>query len=318
MAEYLLYGDLHLSDRAPSSCTDDYLDDLFDILDHIGGLAAEREAAAVVCAGDYFHVKTPGRTSHRTVQRVIRLLQVYPCPMLIVPGNHDMLCDRLDSIDETQPLGVVLAAGAAQLLHGWHGLLPLYGVPWLQHFTDDSVRGALAAYVGHKPHGAAHTLVVTHAPLYPLGQELPYENYPADRWAAAMDNHGAVYYGHVHEHHGIHHAAGVTFCNPGALSRGSLHEHNLTRQVQVATWDDTTGLFDLVPVPHKSAAEVFRLADAAKVRTAQATFDRFLDGIGEVRIEITSVEAVMAQIRAKQLGDRVEAVILQLLEEVVA
>ncbi len=318
MAEFLLMGDIHLSDRAPSSCVDSYQDDLFDILDHVGTIAADTAATAIVWAGDVFHIKTPGRTSHRTVQRVIRLLHNYPCPTLIVPGNHDMLYDRLDSIDDTQPLGVVLASGAARLLNGWHDTFPLYGVPWLQDFTDHAVTDALARFDDHPAVDDAPALVVTHAPLYPLGKELPYENYPADRWATAMGNRGSVFYGHVHDPHGIHHAAGVTFCNPGAISRGSLDEHNLTRQVRIATWDDTTGLFDLVPVPHKPADQVFRLADATKLRTAQATFDRFLDGIGEVRIEITSVEAVMAQIRAKQLGDRVEAVILQLLEEVVA
>ena len=95
-------------------------------------------------------------------------------------------------------------------------------MPWLQDFTDSAVTDALARFNDH-PDGT-HALVVTHAPLYPLGQELPYENYPTDRWARAMGNRGNVFYGHVHEPHGIYVVDGVTFANPGALSRGSLHE----------------------------------------------------------------------------------------------
>ncbi len=324
MPEYLLMGDIHLSDRPPSACTDSYQDDIFDLLRAVGTIAEERNAEAVIWAGDIFHHKTPGRTSHRTVMTLIDIINGYPCRVEIVPGNHDMQSDRLDSIDDTQPLGVILASGAARLLKGWmlptdkldrHGWLdPVYGVPWLMRFDDDSVNAALAEYREY-PTDTAYDLVVTHAPLYPLGRELAYENYPADAWATAMNNEGSVFYGHVHEPHGIHFAGGVAFCNPGALSRGSLHEHNLTRPVQIASWQSDTGLFELVPVPHKPAAEVFRLAETAQVRSARVELNQFLESVGVARIETTSIEAVMAHIRGLDLGPRLTNAILTLLEE---
>jgi hypothetical protein len=195
---------------------------------------------------------------------------------------------------------------------GW--LDPVYGVPWLPRFDDDRVRAALDAY-RHDPGDAEHHLVVTHAPLYPPGLELPYENYPARLWAAAMDGHGSVYYGHVHEAAGIYTVDGVTFCNPGALSRGSLHEHNLTRDISIAAWNSDTGEFEIIPLPHKPADQVFRLTQAAEVRTAQIELDRFLDAIGQTRIEITSIEAVTAHVRALGLGTAIEALVEELLIE---
>jgi len=316
MSEYLLMGDIHLSDRPPSSCTDSYQDDIFDLLRHVGTIAADRRSAGVIWAGDVFHHKTPGRTSHRTVIDLIALLFDYPCPTYVVPGNHDMLHDRLDSIDNTQPLGVVIASGALRLLNGWmnSGGDLVYGVPWLMRFTDDAVESAFADWRHLNPEGAA-ALCVTHAPLYPVGRELAYENYPAGKWAWAMGGHGSVYYGHVHEPHGIHQVGGVTFCNAGALSRGSLHEHNLTRPVQIAAWSADTGTFALLDLPHKPAEEVFRLVEAKQARTAQVELDRFLDSVGQARLEITSIEAVLAHVRTLHLGEELERLIAALLEE---
>lgn len=323
MPEYLLMGDIHLSDRPPSSCTDSYLDDLFDLLIRANYLAAERNVRAIIWAGDVFHHKTPGRTSHRTVMRLIDIVREAPCPTYVVPGNHDMLNDRFGSLDETQPLGVVLASGAVELLSAWMAptpeldrsgwLDPIYGVPWLMTFDDDTVSAALRDYRDDLG-DVEHYLVVTHAPLYPLGMELPYENYPADKWAAAMGGRGSVYYGHVHEAHGIHTAGGVTFCNPGAISRGSLHEHNLKREVSVAIWDSDTGQFEIVPVPHKPAEEVFRLVEIGEAKTAQLELDQFLASVGQTRIEITSIEAVMAHIRGLGLGTDLEKLVADLLD----
>src|SRR4051794_38946381 len=299
MARYLLMGDIHLSDTPPSSCTPSYQDDIFSLLWETVSLAHDN-VRAVIWAGDIFHHKTPGRTSHRTVSRLIRLAQSYPCQVYVVPGNHDMSHDRLESIDDTQPLGVLLASGAAQLLASWmlptdaldlNGWVdPVYGVPWLQRFDDDTVSEALAEYREHR-HSHPHSLVVAHAPLYPPGQELEFEHYLADNWAQRMDGTGGVYYGHVHEAHLTYTAGGVTFCNPGAISRGSLHEHNLSRKVSCAIWDSDTGTFDIVEIPHKPADEVFLLEAAADVKAGRVDFETFLAQIASATVSRASLEA---------------------------
>ncbi len=310
-------GDIHLSDRAPSSCTDSYQADIFAILREVRHLACERLVAGVIWAGDIFHHKTPGRTSHATIIRTIELARSFPCPVYVVPGNHDMLHDRLDSIDATQPLGVVIASGAVQLLNGWmvgDRYQPVFGLPWLQHFTDSVVHNRLTDYRDLADR-SRHNLLVTHAPLYPPGFELVHEFYPADKWAEAMAGTGSCYYGHVHEPHGIWRSGKVTFCNPGAISRGSLHEHNLTREVRVASWSADTGLFETIVVPHKPAAEVFRLQEANEARTAKAELATFLDSIGEATLDMTSIESVVAHIRFLGLDADLERTIRALLEE---
>lgn len=324
MSKYLLVGDIHLSDRPPSSCTDTYLEDLFVILEHTVRLAEEHDVAGVVWSGDVFHHKQPSRTSHATVQRAIDIVQKYN-KLWIVPGNHDMLHDRFDSISVSQPLGVLFQAGA-ELLQGWEKSgHPIYGIPWQQEWDPRTVIEAFDGW-NRSGEGFFHpsSLVVTHAPLYPPGKEMEYEWYPLENqypdgpdmppfsgWSEIQGS-GYCYYGHVHEDHGIYKVGNVTFANNGAITRGSLHEHNLKRSIKVTLWDPEEG-FTSVAVPHKPADEVFRLMEKREVEDHQARLDEFLSDIGQTKIQFTSVEQVLQQVRAMDLGDEVVKLVEELL-----
>jgi len=323
----LLIGDVHLADRPPSSCTDSYLEDLFDLLDQASAVAKERNAQAIVQAGDWFHIKMPSRNSHKLVIRSIEWASSAPCPVYVVPGNHDLSNDRLESLDEGQPLGAVIRSKSVRMLRGWaEGPLKhqLYGVPWLQDWDnkdldlrETEVSASLQAWQDLYD-GSVPALLVTHAPFYPPGTEPTYENaevYPTKNFALHMGRHGNVYYGHIHDPHGTYTIDRVRFANYGALSRGSLTESHLTRQVGVTLWDSFTGEFEFVPLKAKPAEEIFRLQEIGEVKTAQAELDKFLSSIGETTVEITSIEAVLDHVKKLNLGKEIEIIVEQLLTE---
>jgi predicted phosphodiesterase len=304
MARYLLVNDIHATKRPPSRCTDSYWADLVDLLGQTAVVAAEREVSGVVWAGDVFHHKAPPRTDHGVVQDLIAVIGSYPVPVWIVPGNHDIQHDRLDSIETTQPLGVLLRT-CARALEGWDGpdedsRLDLYGVPWQQQWSEQRVGEVLADW-RQDTYGCS--LVVTHAPIYPPGQEPGYEGAeftPASWWSGAMGSQGYLLYGHIHEPHGVWRHDGVTFCNFGALSRGSLDEYNIKRQVGVTIWD--TGqvgpeAFEFVPLDARPAEEVFRLRRAEEAKAVKHSLDLFLSGVDAVTLGLLSVETVIEHIR---------------------
>jgi DNA repair exonuclease SbcCD nuclease subunit len=318
MALFMTIGDVHLRDTNPSMYKGSYIDDLFSLLEECVKLAREYKCSAVIQAGDLVDIKNPSRTSHATVQRTIETLKSFPCPVFVVPGNHDIQNDRLASIYETQPLGVIYRSGAAIDLRGWAEDYPIYGVPWQQSWEDEVVEEALADF--QEPYKGAvrnpsKCLVVTHAPLFPPGLEPPYEYYYASSWASAMGNKGSVYYGHIHESHGIYEVDGVTFANHGALSRGSLDEQNLTREIAVTLWDSKTGKFERLPVPHKPASEVFKVEQKKEIKDLQQKLDQFLLSVNQSTIEITSVEAVIKHINSMDLDKKIIKAIEELLQE---
>jgi hypothetical protein len=131
-----------------------------------------------------------------------------------------------------------------------------------------------------------------------------------------MGNAGTVHYGHVHEPHGIYEVQGVTFSNPGALSRGSLHEHNLTRTPAVAIWDSESGLIEHHELTAKPADQVFRLQHAAEVKNAGINLNRFLASVQATRLDVTSTASVIAHVREQHPEDlALHALVQTLLEQ---
>jgi predicted phosphodiesterase len=311
----LCVNDIHAAGSPPSSCTETYWPDLLDLLGQTVKVAEDRGVRAVAWAGDVFHHKAPSRTPHGVVQDLIRIISGYPCEVWGVIGNHDIQHDRLASVDVTQPLGVLFQSGLRRL-EGWAGDLPLYGVPWQQEW---SAKGIYKALEDFRDGMTGRSLVVTHAPVYPPGREPRYpgaEFTPAQWWATGMDGPGACHgllYGHIHEPHGAYRVAGfdTRFCNPGALSRGSLDEYNLHRQVSCALWDSQTGEFEVVPLQARPAEQVFRLRQHEAAVTARQSLEDFLSGVDGAVLDCLSVESVLAGFREQG----VDPAVIDLAEE---
>lgn len=322
MTRILLVGDIHVSDRPPSSCTEGYTDDIIAMLTYIAELEISLKADAVVWAGDIFNHKTPGKNSHALIIKMINVVKLYK-NLKIVIGNHDISNDVAQSAYEKQPLGVLFAAGAEEL-NGWDRHLPLYGVPWQQRWLhEDTPAEAFAAFKGQD--NAALSLAVTHAPIYPPinRDDQLFELVPTageHGLSEAMGNEGYLYYGHIHEDHGVFTDEGVTYANMGAISRGSLHEYNRERQIKIALWTDgvdagdTLG-FTEVPIPHRPAAEVFKLTEAAAIRDTKVSLDKFLSEVGSSTLNISSTESVIAHIKSMEAPVKVKKTSIEILEE---
>lgn len=352
MTKILLVGDIHVSDKPPAMCTDSYTDDIIEMLRWVADYAVQIGADAVVWAGDIFHHKAPMKNSHALVLKMIRVVQYYierGLDLQIVPGNHDIVNDRLESIHAQQPLGVLYAAGAKEL-HGWHETLPLYGVPWQQDWTTNTSAALDRAFHSWRVDpwrfekdtnalSRSDCLVVTHAPIYPpdlVAKGVPFDLVDTRALADAMGNEGCLYYGHIHEDHGIFFDGGVSFANVGAISRGSLHEYNLERSIKVALWSDgdydgadgldlgepgggkvtllgVPGFFEIA-VPHKPASEVFRLEQAMENRAAELDLSQFLARVGSAQVDMSSVASIVAHIRTADAPENVKARAIEFLE----
>lgn len=235
----LTIGDIHVSDVPPSLRTPTYTEDILKKIEAAVGFAKALSVAAIVCAGDVFHIKTPTRNSHALVQRLAQILTSADIPVWIVPGNHDMSNDRIDSLSR-QPLGTLALTDGIDLLIGPHETLPIFGLPYLHDWQGELPKW-MARYKAWANEKKVEDmdfapLMVTHAPLFPPGETPPYEFIDAADWAEMMEV-GCVYSGHIHDPHGAYKVGGVWFCNMGAISRGSLHEKTMKRVPRVSIWD---------------------------------------------------------------------------------
>lgn len=331
----LLINDVHLTDdnRHPKNCTSSYTEDIFDLLYQASELAKDLECSAIIQLGDMFHIKSPLSNSHKLIQRTMKWASNSLVPVFIVPGNHDLSHDRLSSLDEGQPLGVLFSSGLVhraegylKLPRGLNNFIPVYGVPWQQFWTaeqsvaDRAVKDALKDFVPQD----TPQLIVTHAPFFPPGVNPAYEHYPTEKFAQYLHRNDQVLrgsntqviYGHIHDWHGEYVVKGIRYANYGALSRGSLTESNLTRPIGVTSWDSITGTFQFHALRARPATEVFRVAEAVEKKEKQVKLDEFLASVGQSSIQMTSTEAVMDKIRSLKLGKLFEDTVEKLLTEV--
>jgi DNA repair exonuclease SbcCD nuclease subunit len=307
----IVINDPHLADRPPSIRTETYAEDIFAKLDWVADYAVSNRVHHIVFSGDLFHVKTPSRTSHALVQRMCDYVNQAEFQTYIVPGNHDLSHDRIDSLDR-QPLGVLFKAGA-ELLDGESLVFGpgggLFGIPWLQDWERD-----LPDYMERWQKSQAQ-LMVTHAPIAAPGLSPPWEHITAQGWATAMVRPGYVAQGHIHDPDGVYAVGEVTFANEGALSRGSIHESTLTRKPAVTLWDSSTG-FERIEVPHKPAAEVFKLASHYVEEARAERLDEFLDQIGSTVLERVHVEKILADLKDRGIEGAVLREVEECLEQV--
>ena len=318
-----------MSDRAPANATESYTDDICAMLHWVADYAAEIEADAVVWAGDVFHHKSPSRNSHELVLKMIEVVKAHKVPLYCVTGNHDIQFGKVEDVHTRQPLGVLYEAGLIEL-NGWAAAdLPLFGVPWRETWTEPGDPGRalagwrddseLAAALGRPVSIREHALVVTHAPIYPpsVADNQMFELVQLageGGLSEAMGNTGYLYYGHIHEDHGVFEVEGVTYANMGAISRGSLHEYNLERSIKVALW--TEDGFTEVPVPHKPAREAFKLAEAVEEQGQKLSLESFLSAVGSSTLEISSAGSVIAHIENLDVPPKVKKLAIEILESV--
>lgn len=317
----LAIGDIHLADKPPSIRTDTYTEDILAKLEAACRLAAEAAAQAIVLAGDVFHIKTPTRNSHALVQRTGEVLTSVGIPVLIVPGNHDLSNDRLESLSK-QPLGTLAKMEGIELLIGPHETLPLFGLPYLHDWGSDlpvwTTRYKKWADEKKGENFDFWPLMVTHAPIFPPGEEPPYEFIGADDWARLMQN-GDCLYGHIHDPHGVYKPnpeVPVTMCNNGAISRGSLHEKTLKREPKVTLWHGTPGAFETLPLPFRPASAVFKLHEKEDVDEKTSRVEEFLESIGSTKLDGLSIEEVSHHAQQRGLKPRTLSLINELLEQV--
>ena len=110
MIKLLWRTDVHLSDRAPVSRTDDWAETVFGKLDQVRRVAEKVGASAILDGGDFFHIKSPGRNSHALVHRTAQHHADYPCPVYCTPGNHDCVYGDYSFLPQQPLLSRLLSA----------------------------------------------------------------------------------------------------------------------------------------------------------------------------------------------------------------
>jgi DNA repair protein SbcD/Mre11 len=291
---FLFRTDTHLSDNSPVSWKADYTEEIWSSLSQVGELAKRYEVNAVLDGGDYFHVKAPSKNSHHLVQKTALIHQAYPCPILMVTGNHDMRYNNLETL-ERQPLGTLYASRVFEQLdervfEDGNLRVRVVGVPYNPNLTLTELMGI------QKKKGDTHLIAVIHtlAALKPPSSIGDFWNEPVFNYESLVSRNGpdVLMFGHWHKDQGVEVVGGKYFINQGALSRGSLVRENLERTPKVALieFDDSELKVQTFKLEVAPAADVFDLEKKAVQERERKDIDQFVQRLvseGEVNPDQT-------------------------------
>jgi len=322
--------DVHLADQSPQMRTDDWAATVLGKLEQVGEIARKVGANAVIDGGDFFHIKSPSRTTHALLQKVAAIHQAYPCPVYALTGNHDVKYSDKAYLDEA-PLGVLFTTGVFQLLgprgHTFNSFhRPLTGgIPGCVE-VNLTVRVVGVSYHGREydqnllttiVKGSEDYLVVAaHLLASQAGGEMfggedivkynDIVNLDPDMWC----------FGHWHKDQGIAQINGKHIVNIGSLTRGSLSQDDMTRIPAVAILRFTReGVtverreLDVQPV-----SEVFDIEGKVRAEARSMTVDAFVDSVKET-LGSKDKEPLMDTVRALDIPEPVKERVLSMLEE---
>jgi len=273
--------DVHLADRAPQSRTDDWAKAILDKIVQVGEIARNEHAQGVLDGGDFFHVKSPSRTSHQLVNRAARAHQGYPCPVWATIGNHDCKYGSSEFLEEG-PLGVLFETGVFRRLYGPYeavfeepGLkvrvvgIPYHGTQYdINRFTSIAKRDEDFLMV------VAHCLANEKGGTLFEGEDIvkysDLANLDPDCWM----------FGHWHKDQGIREiASGKWVINTGSLSRGSISQDDVNRDPKcISLHFSPSGFkFKVHPIKTRPATEIFDLASRDRKIARTETLDIFVE-----------------------------------------
>lgn len=331
----LFFGDLHIADRPPGGRVDDYMHTILNKLEAIAQLCEKYKVEYALGTGDILHVKQSNRVSDALRQQLITAFKRFPCPVYVVPGNHDLGPDGLESLSR-QPLGTLEKAGAVHLLlemelcieegdkssQCWVVPRPYNAAAEGVHDgqTDPSYYSLIEEERARMEKAAPRRPVIglAHGSIVGPGDSRPYPWVNVDK-IPGIEEYDLLISGHLHECLGVVQVGKTLFANPGSIGRTRRDIASYARTVEVLVVNiDAAGLtVEEVPLPGVAPAlEVFGKREAEDAPDLPADeISQFVDMLGEgLRADELSIPELLAE-----LGDiepEVKAEVQRLLEEV--
>ncbi len=318
MPELIIFNDLHLADKPPRGRKPGYYEEGLDMLSEVVDIARERKAEAIVGSGDLFHVKIPWRTSHRLIQQVIGILGAAPCPVFLVPGNHDMGPAGIESLHD-QPLGVLHQAGVAVILQtANYSPIKRVKTPSSFHIVPREFNVHRDAdpewYALRREEQATEgpVILVAHGSITPSGV---YREYPVVQ-THELDMAGidVIAAGHIHEDLGTHYSESTYkwYTNVGSLGRTARTEANMTRTVKIVSVHRDPLSVEEIPLKSALPAEEIFWDREAEV-PVDDTIAEFVERLKE-NADFEQMD-LPAAVRQLGLDPEVEASVLYYMEE---
>ena len=320
MFKAIVTGDLHYRRVNPRSRLDNFQEALGTKILEVFELARKYEAKVIIIPGDLFDGPA---TTWGTAAELAKMLQVAPCPILTIHGNHDIWSGNPGSKHRT-PFGFMAALGIIWDLtespfeiqtnqgefiagitgHGFN--IETDTLAGMDQFSvpESYFQGYNNGFFIH----VVHSMLLDHDPGFDMRHTLI---------SQVQTTAQVIVAGHEHTGFGVYRreSDGVLFINPGALCRLSAHVAEIERTVQVALLTVKDGQATAELIPLKSARPGHEVLSREHIESAaerESRIDEFLkllasEGeakfleVREIVEDLAAREAIPAEVKTEAL-----------------
>jgi DNA repair protein SbcD/Mre11 len=324
----LHYTDVHIRETNPPSRLGDYREDVFNKMRQVIEIARDNKVDLTTCGGDLFDNKKPIATRHSTVTELTGIYRQIGIPHYIVPGNHDLTGDNMETLSE-QPLGVLLSSGV--LIQMGSQVIKKQGLSVKLESHDFDENPNLSDFVVQGEEDAS--VLGIHIYASPKGGTL-YGNTKVYSYQELSETgHDLYLLGHYHADNGVvtkdfGHGKLQTFVNVGSLTRGDYGDENLARTPKVCLitiskeGDSVTVETETFEISVRPNAETFDLVKKEKVLEQKEKASQFVTQLQESSEVIDTSDAITENLKVlapdQAVLDEVMGLIAQADEELEA
>ena len=312
--------DSHWSGNRPASRLDaDWVGTQSKKIDHVFRLSVEHEATAIVHAGDVFHQPKGALISRSVDQWLMGKLREAPCPIFAIPGNHDMLGHRVDSL-KSHPYGCLEKSGIITsvvwpnyTLVGQDPIILITGkefhpdgpVAWFEELRDQGTIEQWKREISQEFGGVSvFVLALCHGFWGPENGWI-YGDMVTSYCEICDTGIDVVLVGHDHSCKGVQvvddDGGPKWVIEPGALLRGTIAEKEIGREPKMVVMDfESTGhhQFSLVTVPHEAPEYVFNFENQKKEKKQEEVRNMFIEECRVLQTTGTTIEVILNTIEA--------------------
>jgi DNA repair protein SbcC/Rad50 len=306
--KFIYATDLHLKGRNPARRLDDYPSEILMLFQELRMVATKEGATAVLLGGDIFD--TP-KISQRLYNKLSRILKQFPCPIVVVPGNHDIFGENPDSLEDTM-LGSLEASQVVTLVsedrptidfNGDGTEVTIHGKEYRED-RDQDVHNDFTII----PTNSTWNFLMTHQMLLdkPFHPDI---DFTLIKDAAQATNADVVFGAHYHPGWGIIEENDVVFIHPGAGARLEGTKVEATRKVQYAIIDVDVDGIDYELKEFKTARDgkdILDLTTNAVAKAHRSALDTFRKTVDDaIKFESLDPHDVLKQVTQDLLQQNV-------------
>lgn len=282
-------GDIHLKPTY-NSRLDDVKKTFENKISSIKKICEELKPDRIVCTGDWFEDKNPYNCSPGFLAWALGLLTFLDTPIYSIVGNHDIRNNDIGTL-RTQPLGVLISAGAIQRLFNEDGGYD-YGEDLLEKAKEPRSPGGLGVFHCYTSESGGSM----------FGNEIVY---PLKLFGSFGYSH--VLIGHDHQCYDLAKVRDTWVHRPGSLFRMRRDDVDLNRSIKVSYIDLGGGKPEYLPIEHQPASKVFDMKVKEVVGQMDQNITSFVKSLSGIRS--ASSAPIEDQIKTMGLSPEVSYII---------